>query len=292
MNIVFFGNTKYSRIVGTSLFNHFGLTAVVTLPDQPLGRKKVLTPTPTKAFALEHDVPVIETLELNEQIVTKIKLLKPDFLIVADYRLFLPKSLLDVPSNAAINVHHSLLPKYRGPSPAPSAILAGEKVSGVTIMLMTQALDAGDILSQKTYVLKPEETTDSLLTVLNTQGAEILINVLEDFSTYKIQARPQDEQQATFTPHITKEDGFIDLDNPPTPEQFDRMVRAYFPWPNVWSKIKIKNPSTSSGQRQESRIKFLPNKQVQLEGKNTVDLEVFYRGYPHLAATIKRLYTR
>ena len=282
MNIIFFGNTKYSKIVEASLYHKLGLSALVTLPDQPVGRKKIITSTPTKAFALEHKIAVFETLKLDEVIIAKITDLQPDFLVVADYRLFLPKSLLNIPKYAALNMHHSLLPKYRGSSPAQAAILAGEKNTGVTIILMEEALDAGKILNQSTYSLQTNETTDSLLITLNTLGAESLVKVIEGFSNYLSNSYAQDETQATYTPRINRQDGFIDLQSPPTPEIFDRMVRAYFPWPNVWSMVRIKN--------ENSRIKFLPNRHLQLEGKNPVSLETFYRGYPELRDIIGELY--
>ncbi len=284
MKIIFFGNTRYSTTVEASLYANFGLSAIVTIPDQPLGRNKVMTPTPTKAFANEHKLRVIETLKLDKQTINKIEELQPDFLVVDDYRLFLPKELLEVPTHAALNVHHSLLPKYRGPSPAPAVILAGEKVSGVTIMQMAQTLDAGNILAQKDYILNDEETSDSLLTTLNELAAKALIPIIKDFESYKIKAISQDERQSSFTPHISKQDGFVNLQNPPSPEQFDRMVRAYFPWPNVWTKLVIN--------QKETRIKFLPKQHIQIEGKKPVDLNTFYRGYPQLRASIKNLYAK
>ncbi|HUD44005.1 MAG TPA: methionyl-tRNA formyltransferase [Patescibacteria group bacterium] len=289
MKIVFFGNSKYSTIVEASLISHFGLKAVVTLPDQPKGRKKILTPTPVKQLAERDNIQVISANKLDEQIINQIKNLEPDFLVVADYGLILPTSLLQIPKFAPLNVHHSLLPKYRGPAPAPFAILAGEKTSGVTIIKMVKDVDAGDILAQKEYTIAPDETTDSLLIKLNTIGAKLIISVLEEFSIYQTKAtsnvaaaKAQDNSQATFTHYMSKQDGFIDLNNPPTAEKFDRMVRAFYPWPSAWSTLRTKNI--------EQRIKFLPEKKIQMEGKKPVDLETFYRGYPELKEKIEKLY--
>lgn len=272
MNIVFFGNTKYSRIVEEALHKKFGLSAVVTIPDRPLGRKKILTPNPVKLFALENNIPVVEADIFNNKIIEAIKKYSPDFLVVADYGLILPKKLLEIPKSASLNVHHSLLPKYRGPSPAPTAILNGDEISGVTIIKMTELLDAGEILAQKEYVLKKNETTDSLLTILNKLGAEIIIPVIENYKKFEKKAVKQIENKATFTKRMRKEDGYIDLNNPPSKEKIDRMIKAYYPWPNVWTKLRIRN--------QELRIKFLPEKLVQVEGKKPIGIKDFLNGYP------------
>ena len=282
MSIIFFGNTKYSTIIAKKLHQHIGLTAIVTLPDRLIGRKQVLTPTPTKILAEQYNIPVITAEKLTDEVITKISTFHPDFLIVADYRLFLPDQLLKIPQLAAINVHHSLLPKYRGPSPAPAAILAGDTVTGVTIIKMTNEVDAGDMLTQKEYSLQQNETTDSLLTQLNKIGAEILLPVLHDYQNYNQHAKQQNQKLVTFTTHMSKQDGFIDLDHPPTPQSFDRMIRAYYPWPNVWTIVKMKN--------KEVRIKFFPEEKIQIEGKNLVMKEEFYRGYPELKDKLEKLY--
>lgn len=223
----------------------------------------------------------METSRLVYGYVDKIQSFSPDFLVVCDYGLFLPDSLLKIPKYAAFNVHHSLLPKYRGPSPAPTAILNGEKVSGVSIIEMSNKLDAGDIVAQKTYTLKPDETTESLLTTLNTIGAEILIDVLQQYEKGAVKKIRQNEKEATFTPHITKQDGYIDLQNPPSLDIIDRMIRAYYPWPGVWTKIRIMN--------NELRIKLLPEKKIQVEGKKPMSYKDFVNGYPEASAIILKL---
>lgn len=282
IKLVFFGNTKYSRIVEETLFKTFGLNLVITLPDRPVGRKKIMTPTPVKEFALQHNIPILETEKLDKTAIDKIKEFEPDFLVVADYGLILPKELLELPKYAPLNVHHSLLPKYRGPSPAPTAILNGDKVSGVTVIRMTEQLDAGPILAQKEYMLKPDETTDSLLTKLNELGAELASSIIRTIELHKpIEEKNQDESKASFTKRISKQDGFIDLENPPSREKIDRMIKAYYPWPNVWSELRIRN--------KELRIKFLPDKKIQAEGKNPVSFKDFLNGYPEAKEIITRI---
>lgn len=289
MKIIFFGSSKYSTIVAKTLLENTGLISIVTLPDMPTGRHKILAPNPVKAFAQKNNIPFFTENKLDKEILTKISQLQPDFLVIADYGKILPAELLCLPKYAPINIHHSLLPKYRGPSPATSAILAGEKTSGVTIIEMNEKVDAGCILSQKEYILKNDETTPSLLTELNKIGAQLLIPVLRAYIQKTIKKIPQDETKATFTTKIKKTDGFIDINNPPPPRLIDRMIRAYYPWPTAWTRLEI-NPG------KEKIIKFLPasptggtENKIQVEGGNPMSIKDFLNGYPQLKTTIEKL---
>ncbi|MDP2649472.1 MAG: methionyl-tRNA formyltransferase [bacterium] len=279
---IFFGNTKYSKIVEEKLHEKFGLTAVVTLSDRFIGRKKILTPNPVKIFAEINNIPVITADQLNKEIIDKIAKYKPDFLVVADYGLFLPNELLDLPKNAPLNVHHSLLPKYRGPSPAPAAILNGDKISGVTIIKMSEKLDAGDILTQRKHELTADETTESLLTKLNELGGESAVEVIDNYQEYLKKAEKQDESKATFTKKIKKEDGYIDLSNLPNKEQIDQMIRAYYPWPGVWSKFKVQSSKFKV-------VKLLPGQKIQVEGKKPMSIKDFLNGYPQAKDLVEKI---
>ncbi|HEV2339924.1 MAG TPA: methionyl-tRNA formyltransferase [Patescibacteria group bacterium] len=281
MNIIFFGSSKYSTIIEETLQKRFGLTTVVTLPDAITGRKKILTPSPVKTVALLHNIPVITVNKLTPDITGEITKLQPDFLVVADFRLILPKALLEVPRIAAINVHHSLLPKYRGPAPAPFTILHGEDTSGVSIMEIAVGIDSGDILAQGHYKLTPDETTDSLLTHLNQLGAKLIIPVLENFSVYHTKRQKQNEKDATYTHYMQKNDSYINIENPPNAAQVNRMIRAYYPWPIAWTKVHIKNKIM--------RVKLLPNKLLQPEGKNPMTLKDFLNGYPQAKREIEKI---
>src|ERR1035437_4619807 len=152
MKIVFFGNTKHSLIGAKIIQKELGFSLVVTIPNSPLEK-----------FAIEEKIPYLLVTKLNDEVIEKIAAIETDFLVVEDYGLILPTKLLEVPKYASLNIHHSLLPKYRGPAPAPAAILAGDKISGVSIIKMSSKVDAGAIFAQKEYVLKETETTDSLL---------------------------------------------------------------------------------------------------------------------------------
>ena len=295
LRVVFFGSSEYSVIVKKALTDKFGLALVVTAPDKPSGRKRKLTPTRVKKLALKNKIDVITPAKLDKTAIENITKAQPDFLVVCDYGLILPKELLKVPKYGALNIHHSLLPKYRGPTPVPSAILAGEKKSGVTIISMSEDVDAGDILAQKEYILKEDETCDSLLTALNTQGAQLVIDVIESYLSGSVKKIKQDSSKATFTHRLTKQDGFIDLDNPPDPEKLDRMIRAYYPWPGVWCRLTVHG--------RQFTVKFLPPTilpshkptdpfLIQPEGKRPMTIKEFLNGYPKTNDLIKKLVQR
>jgi methionyl-tRNA formyltransferase len=283
MKVVFFGNTKYSVIAAEILQKKLGISLVVTIPDKPKGRSRKLTPSPVKQFALKNKLPLLTTDRLDQTTIKSTSKLHPDFIVVSDYGLILPKELLDLPKYASLNIHHSLLPEYRGPSPAPAVILAGEKKSGVTIIKMTEKVDAGDILAQQEYELEKDETTDSLLTKLNTLGGQLIISVIEQFLKESIKPQTQDEAKASYTYRLKKEDGFIDAKNPPDPQTFDRMVRAFYPWPTVWSRVKVKSGKSML-------IKFLPGNLIQPEAKKPMNIKEFLNGYPQAKQLIEKLY--
>ena len=274
--IVFFGNTKYSVIDAEALHKSFGLSAVVTIPDR-IGQRRQITSSPAKIFAESQKIPVIEADKLTPEIIKDIKEYQPDFLVVAAYGLILPKSLLAVPSYSPLNVHHSLLPKYRGPSPAPAAILNDEKESGVSVIIMTDRVDAGDILKQIRYDIKPDETTDSLLTRLNILGSQAVIEVVERFIEKKINPEKQDETKATYTKKLSKEDGLLDLNADPYTNWLK--FRAFGFWPGSFyfanhsgKKIRVKITDAKYESDAFQILKVLP------EGKNEMSYKDFKRG--------------
>jgi len=288
--IIFFGSSKYSVIDAKALNHAFGLEAIVTSPDKPKGRKKGLTAAPPKKFGRENNIPVLTVDEIKENLITKIKNLDPDFIVVADYGHILPGNLLQIPKYKALNVHHSLLPKYRGPTPAPSAILAGEQESGVTVIKMTQDVDAGPIYAQEKYRVKPDETTDSLLTRLNTIGGSLIVKVIKEIIAGKDNPKNQGASPTSYTERLTKQSGKIGIDNPPDPETLNRMIRAYFPWPTVWTEIESRSMNQES---RKMKIKLLPPTilpfhqpnspfLIQPEGKRPLTLREFRNGYPKI----------
>ena len=187
------------------------LVGVVTQPDQPAGRGMALRPSAVKAYALEHDIPVFQPAKLRPpEVVARLRDWQPDLLVIAAYGKLLPTSLLDLPPHGCINVHASLLPKYRGAAPIQWAIANGERQTGVTIMQVNEYMDAGDILLQKTCSITETETGGSLHDTLSVLGAETLDRALGLLKHGRLVARPQDESQVTYATAIKKEDGRID----------------------------------------------------------------------------------
>ena len=229
MNIVFMGSPDYAVKILDNLNNHFNIVAVFTQPDKPVGRKKILTPTPVKKYALENNLEVFTPASLkNEDLIR----FNPDFIVVAAYGLILPKSVLDVAP--CINLHASLLPKYRGASPIQAAILNGDKYTGVTSMLMDEGLDTGDILVWD-YTEIGNKTSIELFDELADIAANQIIYTLKNFS--KIKPLKQNNVLASYSPKIKKQDGFVDFSSALV---MDRKYRAFKPWPGIFcDKFKI-----------------------------------------------------
>lgn len=282
LTIVFFGTPKEVVPVLENLVKHFHVSAVVTAPDKPVGRKKILTPPATKVFAAEHNIPVVQLPSLKEAL-TELESLQADLYVVAAYGKLIPMEILNLPQYGAINIHPSLLPLYRGPTPIQTTLLDGIRDSGTTIIKMDAEMDHGPILHQIPFKLSRTDTFGRLMQVMFKQAAIILPQVVEQYVSGTIKPQPQDHTKATFTKILAKDDGKIDINNPPSKEKFDAMVRAFYPWPNVWTIVKTDD--------KEVRVKFLPNQTIQVEGKQPVSLKDFINGYPMLKDKIEPLYT-
>ncbi|MBI2019400.1 hypothetical protein HYS95_01885 [Candidatus Daviesbacteria bacterium] len=193
---------------------------------------------------------------------------KADLGVVAAYGKILKKEELSAPKFGFINVHPSLLPKYRGPSPIQQAILNGDKTSGISIIRMDKEVDHGPILYQEPLELSDSDNFDTLSKKMFRQSAEILPQIIKDFTEGKIKAKEQNHQQATFCPILTRESGYFDINTPPLPETLDKMIRAYYPWPGVWTKWN------------EKIVKLYPEGKIQMEGKKVLSIKDFLNGYP------------
>ncbi len=215
-----------------------------------------------------------------------------DLGVVAAYGRILTKQELNAPKFGCINVHPSLLPKYRGSSPIQQAILNEDKVSGITIIKMDEEVDHGPIIYQESLELSSDDNFDILSKKMFFRSAEILPKIIEDFTADKIIAKPQDHSKATYCDKLTRESGFFDINppagGPPSPGQLDRMIRAYFPWPGVWTTIMINDKGL--------RIKFLPaspaggpEKKLQVEGGKPMSVKDFLNGYPQMKEAIEKL---
>ena len=238
MNVVFMGTPDYAvRILRHLKEAGFNIKAVFTQPDKPVGRKQILTPSEVKIYAQNElvGVPVFTPNTLkDEAVVSELKAFEPKFIVVAAYGKILPKSVLDVAT--CINLHASILPKYRGASPIQSAILAGEKQTGVTAMLMDAGLDTGDMLD---FIYTPCESkmSSELFSELGELGGELIVRVLRNFENLKPQK--QDESEATHCKKISKSDGLFSFDE--EAGQIYNKFRALTPWPGIYlvSGLKV-----------------------------------------------------
>ena len=233
MRVVFMGTPGFAVPVLEALLSAgHEVAAVYSRPDRPSGRGKRTSPTPVKAAALAMGIPVrqppsLKPLDVRDELAVP----APDVIVVAAYGLFLPREVLDLPRHSCLNIHPSLLPKLRGPSPVSTAIVDGETTTGVTIMVMDEGVDTGPVLVQRRTPIGEGETADALTARLFEMGARLLVEVLPDWAEGRTRARPQDESSATTTRLLTRDDGRIDWRM--SAEQIARRVRGYTPWPGT-----------------------------------------------------------
>ena len=210
------------------------VAAVYSRPDRPSGRGRRTAPTPVKEAASVMGIPVCQPPSLSSpDVQAELAALAPDVIVVAAYGLFLPRAVLDLPCHSCLNIHPSLLPKLRGPSPVSTAIVDGATTTGVTIMLMDEGMDSGPVLAQRKTAIGEKETSEALTTRLFEMGAGLLVEVLPDWVEERIQATPQDESQATITRLLTRDDGRIDWNE--GADRIARRVRGYAPWPGAFT---------------------------------------------------------
>lgn len=221
-------------------------------------------------------VKVVNSKNWGPDFVNQFKKLEPDLLVVASFGKIIPQEILDIPKFGSLNVHPSLLPKYRGPSPIQAAILAGDKQTGVTIMLMDEKMDHGPILIQKKITISDSDSFESLSTKLFQMGANLLTRTTLEYVAGKIKPRVQNYAIATYCPLVKKQDGYFDINSPPNPETLDRKIRAFYPWPGVWTIWRY----AIGDKKIEKIVKFYPSGRVQMEGKKATDLKSFLHGYP------------
>jgi len=240
MNFAFFGTDEFSVKV-LEILKDKGLvpSLVITTPDKPRGRKMVLTPPPVKVWAEKNGIEVVQPINLRETSTT-LGLTKGlsagsgvfDFFLVASYGQIIPPEILDIPTHRTLNLHPSLLPKYRGPSPLETAILNGDIETGVTIMKLDAEMDHGPILASEKIKLNDKYNFEGLRDKLAVLGAELLAKILPDYLTRKITSQEQNHSQATYTKKFTKEDGFLEQQDLPLSNY--RKILALNPWPGTY----------------------------------------------------------
>ena len=236
MNIVFMGTAELScasleKLAGGGVSS---VVAVVTQPDKPKGRDLRLTPSPVKVLAEKLNLPVLQPLKArDEQFITQIRDLQPDLMVVVAYGQILPQRLLDVPRHGCLNVHTSLLPKYRGAAPIQWAIADGEPETGVTLMKMDAGLDTGPVLAIRRTPILPADDSQTLHDRLAQLGAELLVETIPAYMAGTLVPRPQPESGANYAAKIKKEDGRIDWTWPA--EKIWNRLRAFTPWPGAFA---------------------------------------------------------
>ncbi len=211
--------------------------AVLTQPDRPAGRGKRLTPSPVKVFAIERGIPVLQPVTLKDpHIVEELAGLEPDLMIVAAYGLLLPEAVLAIPAHGCLNVHASLLPRWRGAAPVQQAILNGDETTGVCLMQMEAGLDTGPVFACAETAIGPAETAGEVHDRLAAMGGELLRDKLDDILAGRLRASPQDEDHATYAAKVRKEHAFIDWTQ--AAEDLARKVRAYNPVPGACFRFR------------------------------------------------------
>lgn len=298
IKVVFMGTPDFGLPVLQVIIDNYKLLAVVTQPDKKVGRKQVVTSPPVKNFALNKGYEVLqpEKIKGNKEFIEKIRSLQPDLIVVVAYGFILPQELIDIPKYGVINVHASLLPKYRGASPIQSVILNGDKETGVSIMLIDDKMDHGPLLGQKTITITDNDNFESLHDKLAQLGADLLVDIIPQYYSEQIKPVAQDESKATYCQLIKKEDGKIDLYK--SPIEIVNRVRALNPWPGTWVNWNSKNLKLlkvkwiednsheigevfkyNQGLAVECIEDALEILELQLEGKKPMTAKEFLNGY-------------
>lgn len=299
MRVVFMGTPDFSVPALENIAKRYEVVAVVTQQDRPKGRGHKMQYTPVKEKAIELEIPVYQPKRVKEpEFVDILKTLKPDVIVVIAFGQILSKEILELPKYGCINVHASLLPKYRGAAPIQWAVINGDKKSGVTTMYMAEGLDTGDIIDTSEIVLDEKETGGSLFDKLADLGGKLILNTLDKLETGTATRTRQDDARSTYAGKITKELGKIDFTK--SAVEIERLIRGLNPWPSAFTymddkMLKIWNADVleetveeEPGTITEVNKKFIKVatgegylllKEIQLEGKKRMDVTSFLNGY-------------
>jgi methionyl-tRNA formyltransferase len=289
------GTPEFAVPVLRKLIEHYEVMGVVTQPDRPAGRNRQLQASPIKRVALEHNIAIFQPEKLRRQeAISELKMWQPDVYVVAAFGQILPQAVLDIPPLGSINVHASLLPRWRGAAPIQAAIRAGDGESGVTIMKMDAGLDTGPLLVQQAITIAADETGQSLHNKLAVLGSDLLIATLPGYIRGDIQPQPQPEDGMTYAPMVKKEEGNINWTQDAV--TIERLIRAFTPWPGTYThwngqQIKILSGFVAEGQVASGRViktasgiavgagaGLLVLQQIQLAGRKAMSAEEFIRG--------------
>ncbi len=301
--IVFMGTPDFAVPILERLIAHHEVIGVVTQPDRPAGRSQRIQTSPVKQLAQRAGIPVLQPEKIRAPAaLADLRRWSPDVYVVAAFGQILPQAVLDIPPFGAINVHASLLPRWRGAAPIQAAIRAGDTHTGITIMLMDAGLDTGPILSQRALPIAPDETGQSLHDKLARLGADLLVETLPGYLAGDVLPTPQPADGVTLAPSIRKEEGSIRWSE--DAQTIERLVRAFTPWPGTYTfwngqQLKILKGAAGDGQAQPGLVVntggtvaigtgnglFYPL-EVQLAGRRALHIQDFVRGQPRLVGAI------
>lgn len=305
MRIVYMGTPDFAVPPLRSLAEtEYEVAAVITQPDKPKGRGKTLMPTPVKEEAVRQGIPVYQPVRVRDpEFVEVLRGLQPDLIVVAAFGQIIPETILDMPKFGCINIHASLLPKYRGAAPIQYAVIDGEKESGVTIMKMGKGLDTGDMISRSAVPIAADETGGSLFEKLSAAGAELLVKTLPHiFDGTAVYEKQPEESPTPYAAMITKKMGLLDFSK--SAEELERLVRGLNPWPSAYTflngkTLKVWKADAAVSRKNEENRDRIPGtvvsadqdgirvacgngclilQEVQIEGKKRMDSASFLRG--------------
>lgn len=302
IRIIYFGTPDFSATVLEALAknNNFDIVAVVTQPARPVGRNQTITPSPVKVSALKLGLNILEPETLKD--FSPEKLPSADIFVVYAYGLIIPKSILEIPRYGALNIHPSLLPKYRGPTPIQAALMNGDTTTGVSIMVLDEKMDHGPILECKTLDIDPEDTTITLTKKLVDLAIPMLIDLIPAWINKQITPKEQNHNEASYCKILSRDDGKIDWQK--SAQNIYNLYRALTPWPGIWTiwenkrlkllQIKITPYAIPAGKVHiEGNHFFIGCKnnsievtELQLEGKKPMSSNIFLQGYKHIDQTI------
>lgn len=302
MNIIFFGTSNFALpSLRALLSSKHKVLAVVTQPDRKRGRNLKLSPPPTKVLALENNIPVYQPQNASSpEAISYLKNMNADLFVVISFGQILKKEILDIPKLYAINLHGSLLPRYRGAAPTNWAIMNGDKTSGVTVMKMNEKMDEGDIILKEETPIDAEDTNITLTEKLSELGAKALLDAFGLIEKGKVVLEKQDSKDVTYAPKLIKEDGLIDWNE--GAEKIHNKVKGLIPWPGAYTNYKgktlkilmtemygpskkgVKNGEVlgivkDKGIMVQASSGILAIKYLQLEGKIVLDADSFVRGH-------------
>ncbi len=310
MRIIFMGTPEFA-LPGLEELAERGITisAVITRPDQPAGRGRKTRPSPIKKMAMNRGLNVLQPEKLNDPaLVASITALDPDLIVVSAYGKYIPASFLDRARHRGINLHPSLLPRYRGAAPIQWTLINGDREAGVSVISVSEQMDAGDIYAQKSIPVRPDDNAETLSRKLSREGGGLLADVVEMIARGTASPHPQKQEEVTFAPRLTKADGWIDWEEPAG--RINNRVRGLYPWPGTFTTLETPQGSVklkiiqcvplpgaegSPGEVLEAKGTTLTIAagegklavlRLQLEGRRPLATAEFLRGHPIPPGTI------